>query len=300
MTATEARQIAARSAQTQQLDAVLASAAASMLPASRDVEFDCPVHGKMTYTTYQLKDGTWKVPYCPKCRKLELEKQARIEEASTRERERCAELRKMLGLGRPSDFEGKTLETYHPENPEEEKNLMVATRFAKRFSIREAERDTAHDAQQEGWREINAKGLIFIGNPGTGKSHLAYAILHELDAQGIPGFYVTVPSLLEVMTNRYAQVDRIAAMAKLCMVSCLVLDEVGVQKGNHDELKVLYQIIDGRIKNGRPTIFITNLDKAELEELPRTLQPSMPPVAPKPTRHVAATWRTPSRRSPTT
>ena len=91
MTATEARQIAARSAQTQQLDAVLASAAASMLPASRDVEFDCPVHGKMTYTTYQLKDGTWKVPYCPKCRKLELEKQARIEEASTRERERCAE-----------------------------------------------------------------------------------------------------------------------------------------------------------------------------------------------------------------
>lgn len=267
MTATEARQIAARSAQTQQLDAVLASAAASMLPASRDVEFDCPVHGKMTYTTYQLKDGTWKAPYCPKCRKLELEKQARIEEASTRERERCAELRKMLGLGRPSDFEGKTLETYHPENPEEEKNLMVATRFAKRFSIREAERETAHDAQQEGWREINAKGLIFIGNPGTGKSHLAYAILHELDAQGIPGCYVTVPSLLEVMTNRYAQVDRIAAMAKLCMVSCLVLDEVGVQKGNHDELKVLYQIIDGRIKNGRPTIFITNLDKAELEEL---------------------------------
>ena len=69
------------------------------------------------------------------------------------------------------------------------------------------------------------------------------------------------------MTNRYAQVDRIAAMANLCMVSCLVLDEVGVQKGNHDELKVLYQIIDGRIKNGRPTIFITNLDKAELEEL---------------------------------
>ncbi len=30
---------------------------------------------------------------------------------------------------------------------------------------------------------------------------------------------------------------------------------------------IVYQIIDGRIKNGRPTILVTNLDRSELENL---------------------------------
>lgn len=34
-----------------------------------------------------------------------------------------------------------------------------------------------------------------------------------------------------------------------------------------DEKKRLYQIIDGRIKNGRPTILVTNLDRSELVNL---------------------------------
>lgn len=263
---TEARQIAARNACMQQVNGMLARAAA-MLPESREEQFNCQIHGLQTYRTFKRVDGTYRPAYCPLCEAEKREKKNILADACETERARCVDLRKMLNLTRPSDFEGKTLETYKPETPEEEKNLMVATRFAKRFSIRETERVLAKESNAEGWREINAKGLNLVGTFGTGKSHLAYAILHELDAQGIPGFYTTVPDLLAVLTNRYAQVDRVDAMKKLCACACLVLDEVGVQKGGNDERQLIYQLIDGRMKNGRPTVFITNLDKVELLEL---------------------------------
>ena len=62
-------------------------------------------------------------------------------------------------------------------------------------------------------------------------------------------------------------IDLPKMMAKLTMVTCLVLDEIGVQSGSEYEKKRLFQIIDGRIKNGRPTILISNLDRDELKAL---------------------------------
>ena len=110
-------------------------------------------------------------------------------------------------------------------------------------------------------------GLLLFGNYGTGKTHLAYSILKELDRQGLPGFYITIPDLFDRISDRVNRIDVADTLGKLCMVSCLVLDEIGVQSGDADEKKRLYQIIDGRIKNGRPTILVTNLDRSELVNL---------------------------------
>ena len=236
-------------------------------PASKEVMFECQIHGVQTYTTYQRRDGSWAEPYCPECRRIEKERNTLLAEMQADAKERAVGLTRALHCERPLDFDVPCFANYQPETQEEERNLSICRRFAERFTERELERERAHNAQEPDWRSKNSMGLLLFGNYGTGKTHLAYSILKELDRQGLPGFYITIPDLFDRISDRVNRIDVAETLGKLCMVSCLVLDEIGVQSGDADEKKRLYQIIDGRIKNGRPTILVTNLDRSELVNL---------------------------------
>lgn len=236
-------------------------------PASKEVTFECQIHGVQTYTTYQRRDGSWADPYCPECRRIEKKRAELLAEMQADAKERAVGLTRALHCERPLDFDVPCFANYQPETQEEERNLSICRRFAERFTERELERERAHNAQEPDWRSKNFMGLLLFGNYGTGKTHLAYSILKELDRQGLPGFYITIPDLFDRISDRVNRIDVADTLGKLCMVSCLVLDEIGVQSGDADEKKRLYQIIDGRIKNGRPTILVTNLDRSELVNL---------------------------------
>ena len=240
---------------------------ACVIPASKEVTFECPTHGVQTYTTYLRRDGSWVEPYCPECRRIEKERAELLAEMQADAKERAVGLTRALRCERPLDFDVPCFSNYQPETQEEERNLSICRRFAERFTERELERERAHNAQEPDWRSKNSMGLLLFGNYGTGKTHLAYSILKELDRQGLPGFYITIPDLFDRISDRVNRIDVADVLGKLCMVSCLVLDEIGVQSGDADEKKRLYQIIDGRIKNGRPTILVTNLDRSELVNL---------------------------------
>lgn len=236
-------------------------------PASKEFTFECQIHGVQTYTTYQRRDGSWADPYCPECRRIEKERNTLLAEMQAEAKERAVGLTRALHCERPLDFDVPCFANYQPETQEEERNLSICRRFAERFTERELERERAHNAQEQDWRSKNSMGLLLFGNYGTGKTHLAYSILKELDRQGLPGYYITIPDLFDRISDRVNRIDVAETLGKLCMVSCLVLDEIGVQSGDADEKKRLYQIIDGRIKNGRPTILVTNLDRSELVNL---------------------------------
>ena len=237
------------------------------LPASKEIVFMCKEHGRQVYETYQQNDGTWREPYCPVCRNKQLEREERIESMRLGNALRAKELRQMFNTQLPLDWEFVSFDTYVPETDEERKTLSVCRRFAERFVDREIEREKAYDKQQQGWQTINSIGLFLQGNYGSGKTHLAYSILKVLNDQGMTGFYITIPELFDKFSDRVNLLDVPKALAKLTMVTCLVLDEIGVQSGSENEKKRLFQIIDGRIKNGRPTILISNLDKGELNAL---------------------------------
>ena len=236
-------------------------------PASKEFTFECQIHGVQTYTTYQRRDGSWADPYCPECRRIEKERNTLLAEMQADAKECAVGLTRALHCERPLDFDVPCFANYQPETQEEERNLSICRRFAERFTERELERERAHNAQEQDWRSKNSMGLLLFGNYGTGKTHLAYSILKELDRQGLPGYYITIPDLFDRISDRVNRIDVAETLGKLCMVSCLVLDEIGVQSGDADEKKRLYQIIDGRIKNGRPTILVTNLDRSELVNL---------------------------------
>ena len=238
-----------------------------VIPESKEVSFECPVHGHQTYTTYQQSDSSWIEPYCPICRAEQKKIENTLREIQSDAKERASDLAKAINSRKTSDYEIASFDVYIPETLEEKQNLDVAKRFAERFTIREIEREHAHQAQERDWHKKNSVGLALLGNYGTGKTLLAYSILKSLEAQGIPGYYITIPDLFDALTNTNDRLDVANVMKKLAVVSCLVLDELGVQSGTEYERKRLYQIIDGRIKNGRPTIIISNLDRDELNRL---------------------------------
>ena len=198
-------------------------------PASKEVTFECQIHGVQTYTTYQRRDGSWAEPYCPECRRIEKERNTLLAEMQADAKERAVGLTRALHCERPLDFDVPCFANYQPETQEEERNLSICRRFAERFTERELERERAHNAQEPDWRSKNSMGLLLFGNYGTGKTHLAYSILKELDRQGLPGFYITIPDLFDRISDRVNRIDVAETLGKLCMVSCLVLDEIGVQ-----------------------------------------------------------------------
>ena len=105
------------------------------------------------------------------------------------------------------------------------------------------------------------KSLVMLGNAGTGKTHLACAIIREAG-----GKYRTAPDIVEEMrraksfTANDTETDIIDYYAH---VSLLVIDEIGRGIAATDEKYMLYQIINARYNTRKPTVLISNYTKAD-------------------------------------
>ncbi len=109
--------------------------------------------------------------------------------------------------------------------------------------------------------ERGGRGLLFYGPCGTGKTHLAVAILRSLILRrGIQGRFVDFTHLLSSLRAAYADnesAERI--LTPLIDVPILVLDELGKNRGTDWERDVLDELISKRYNGERTTIFTTNL-----------------------------------------
>ena len=105
------------------------------------------------------------------------------------------------------------------------------------------------------WRECSDNGdsLFFVGDVGTGKSHLAYAILNELIKKGVPGMAVSVPDLMDDL-----RVTGSEAMEALKEIDLLVLDDLGSQKNTEWVTERLFVILNSRYSDLKPTIITSN------------------------------------------
>lgn len=107
--------------------------------------------------------------------------------------------------------------------------------------------------------------LVFCGSIGTGKTHLACAILHAFASKGARVRYLTVNHLIFRLRQSWAPDSRETEMElleELCSRDLVVLDEVGVQFGTESERVQLFNVINARYNRVRPTIVISNLDLA--------------------------------------
>ena len=105
------------------------------------------------------------------------------------------------------------------------------------------------------------KSLVLIGSAGTGKTHLACAIIREAG-----GKYRTAPDIVEEMrrAKSFTANDTEADIIKYYgHVPLLVIDEIGRGIASTDEKYMLYQILNARYNTRKPTVLISNYKKAD-------------------------------------
>lgn len=225
------------------------------------VEHVCPMHGPWQSVGDFDKNGTLKHEKPSECPACAAERQAQWEadaparevarlkaEAEEKERQereaaarRQAELERLLKASAvPVEYVGKGFEDFRVDNKACGEALRQARLYAENF-------ERIKDA---------GAGLFLYGSTGTGKTHLACAVLQELAKRSVDGVYAMTWQIVRAVKAADFKEDPLQPFID---ASILVLDEVGVQNGSRFEETVLYPLIDSRVGLRRPTIFISNV-----------------------------------------
>jgi len=85
--------------------------------------------------------------------------------------------------------------------------------------------------------------VLFLGPPGTGKSHLAQAIGRAAIHQGYRVVYREAHTLLEEIADATVDGTRKALFAELGTVSLLIIDDLGMRKLPHTAAEDLLELI---------------------------------------------------------
>lgn len=211
----------------------------------------CAKHGDYFANGTRLSKGREIWTRCAGCSEDERLEEKRARDLMAAQAAQADLERKLEQTAIPPRFLGKSLENFNAETEEQRYALTVARGYLENFA----------DHHKRG------DGLILSGMPGTGKSHLAGAILQGLLPRYV-GLYATCMNLIRMVRGTWrkdSETSENQVLETLCHVPLLVIDEIGVQYGTDGEQTILFDVLDGRYRNMRPTILLTNQDKAGLK-----------------------------------
>ena len=117
-------------------------------------------------------------------------------------------------------------------------------------------------ADPEGW-------ILFTGDRGSGKTHLAVAIAGESLRRDRPVFYAFVPTLLDHLRSTFSPNSPIGydeLFEQIKTVPLLVLDDLGAESSTPWAEEKLYQIVVHRHEARLPTVITSAFSLKELEE----------------------------------
>jgi len=158
--------------------------------------------------------------------------------------------RLLAEAGIPSRYQGCRLENFQLTG-----NRSQQLRRARETTARWVEEFLASGRPSE-------SGLLFIGPPGVGKTHLAAAALAELMRRyRVHGRFVDFTSLLYQIQSTFdagSPETKQSVLDPVLDAEVLVIDELGAQKPTAWVSEVLYLILNGRYTRRLTTIFTTN------------------------------------------
>jgi DNA replication protein DnaC len=103
-----------------------------------------------------------------------------------------------------------------------------------------------------------AINVLAVGKPGTGKSHLAAALGHELVVQGHRVLWTPTANLVQRLLAAKRDLRLPQYLAQLDRFACLILDDIGYVQHDRDEMEVLFTLLAERYER-RSVIITTNL-----------------------------------------
>lgn len=144
----------------------------------------------------------------------------------------------------PARFAACEFDNYEADTPKQLKVLDACWAYAREFA--------GHLAA--------GRGLIMLGNPGTGKNHLATAICKALRAKRHTVLRVKAAEFLDAYWAKDFD-QRDAWIREMARVHLLILDEVGRSSKTDNAQNAFFRLIDSRYEAVRPTMLLSNLDR---------------------------------------
>jgi DNA replication protein DnaC len=151
-------------------------------------------------------------------------------------------LKKVGDAGIPGKFTGAQFETYHPMDASQKLALRIARDFVEDHGS-------------------NVQGLLFMGKPGLGKTHLAVSVIKRLILdKGEDCKFVDFFQLLSDIRYGYSQdLSEQAIINPYVAAPVLVIDELAKGRNTEWELTMLDQIISSRYNAAdKITLLTTN------------------------------------------
>ncbi|MBQ2676220.1 MAG: ATP-binding protein [Clostridia bacterium] len=113
---------------------------------------------------------------------------------------------------------------------------------------------------------VKSDSLVFFGATGLGKTHLSLAIANEVIKKGYGVIYGPITHLMSnVEKEHFSRNSDTTTLENIKNCDLLILDDLGTEFTTQFITSVIYDIINTRILNGKPTIINTNLNLEELE-----------------------------------
>ena len=151
-------------------------------------------------------------------------------------------LKKLNEAGIPGKFASAQFETYQPMDVSQKLALRISGDFVKDYSS-------------------SSQGLLFMGRPGLGKTHLAVSVIKALILEkGADCKFVDFFQLLSDIRFGYSQnLSEQAIISSYVAAPILVIDELAKGRNTEWELTMLDQIISSRYNAAdKITLFTTN------------------------------------------
>jgi len=183
---------------------------------------------------------------CPACAAAEREAERQRDEQQRRA-VRVQEWEARMGrAGIPERFRDRTLDSYVVSHAGQQMALDFAQAYADDFA---RVRKTGRSA-------------IFMGNFGTGKTHLAVGIgLQVMREHKASVLFVSAGRIVRMVKDSWARnsgVTESDVVAQMVFPDLLIVDEVGVQQGTEFERNVLFDVLNERYEQRKPSLLLTN------------------------------------------
>jgi DNA replication protein DnaC len=218
-----------------------------------EITVPCSTHGEQIVKRIVALGGKAfnqpDTPRCPVCTK----EKAHAEQARNRQEEEAERVDRLVKASRiPLNYANYGFDDYTTDTAAQQRALDLCRRYATSITERKS----------SGW-------LVLTGRPGTGKTMLLGCMARTLAGAHIATRYVTQAAMgreFRATYQRNAEICEAALFDQYVEIPVLLLDELAVFSTEGTD-RVLFELLDTRYSNGRPTVLVTNHPRNRLEDV---------------------------------